>query len=386
MLMETAPLDRRAARGGDLSAASNVHALPSPQPWQRTRFTARVIDEEAVSGHEFRRELEREKRRAERSRRALSLAVLRVPSADDARGLVDELLAIKRETDLVGWLDAATLAVLCVDTNAQGCEGFLRKVTQLTAGRGVVADAATFPEALFDSLTRGCAADDDAQAERLIAGEAESTGYAGKRIFDCLVAALLLLVVAPLLLLVALVIALDSPGPVIHRQKRLGRGGVPFTFYKFRSMWSDVDDRIHRDFVAGLIRDGDSQAAPPGSGADPYKLSGDARITRVGRFIRKTSIDELPQLFNVLRGDMSMVGPRPPLPYEVADYEPWHLRRILGIQPGITGLWQVEGRSRVGFNEMVRMDLRYLRQCSFGLDLRILVRTVRVVLMCDGAR
>jgi len=386
MLMETAPLDRRAARGGDLSAASNVHALPSPQPWQRTRFTARVIDEEVVPGPEFRRELEREKRRAERSRRALSLAVLRVPSEDDARGLVDELLAIKRETDLVGWLDAATLAVLCVDTNAQGCEGFLRKVTQLTAGRGVVADAATFPEALFDSLARGCAADDDAQAERLIAGEAESTGYAGKRTFDCLFAALALLVVAPLLLLVALVIALDSPGPVIHRQKRLGRGGVPFTFYKFRSMWSDVDDRIHRDFVAGLIRDGDSQAAPPGSRADPYKLSGDERITRVGRFIRKTSIDELPQLFNVLRGEMSMVGPRPPLPYEVADYEPWHLRRILGIQPGITGLWQVEGRSRVGFNEMVRMDLRYLRKCSFALDLRILVRTVRVVLMCDGAR
>jgi lipopolysaccharide/colanic/teichoic acid biosynthesis glycosyltransferase len=310
---------------------------------------------------------------------------LRVPP-EDAGGLVAELLAIKRETDLVGWLDAATLAVLCVDTNAQGREGFLRKVTKLTAGRGVVMDAATFPEALFDSLARGCAADVDAQAVRLIAGEAESVGYAGKRIFDCLFAALALLVLAPLLLLVALAIALNSPGPVIYRQKRLGRGGVPFTFYKFRSMWSDVDDRIHRDFVVGLIRDGDSQPAPPGSRANPYKLSGDARITRVGRFIRKTSIDELPQLFNVLRGDMSLVGPRPPLPYEAANYEPWHLRRILGIQPGLTGLWQVEGRSRVGFNEMVRMDLRYVRKCSFGLDLRILVRTVRVVLMCDGAR
>ena len=384
--METASLDLRAAPGGDWSAASNVHALPSPQPWQRARTTARVVDEEVVSGPEFRRELEREKRRAERSQRALSLTVLRVPSEDDAGGLVAELLAVKRETDLVGWLDAATLAVLCVDTNAQGREGFLRKVTKLTAGRGVVADAATFPDALFESLARGCAADVDAQAVRLIAGEAESVGYAGKRIFDCLFAALALLVLAPLLLLVALVIALESPGPVIHRQKRLGRGGVPFTFYKFRSMWNDVDDRIHRDFVVGLIREGDAQLAPPGSRADPYKLSGDARITRVGRFIRKTSIDELPQLFNVLRGDMSLVGPRPPLPYEAANYEPWHLRRILGIQPGLTGLWQVQGRSRVGFNEMVRMDLRYLRKCSFGLDLRILVRTVRVVLMCDGAR
>jgi lipopolysaccharide/colanic/teichoic acid biosynthesis glycosyltransferase len=382
--METASLDHRAAPGGDWSAATKVHALPSPQPRQRARSTARVVDEEVVSGPEFRRELEREKRRAERSQRALSLTVLRVPSEDDAAGLVAELLAVKRETDLVGWLDAATLAVLCVDTNAEGREGFLRKVTKLTAGRGVAMDAATFPEALFESLARGCAADVDAQAERLIAGEAESAGYAGKRIFDCLFAALALFVLAPLLLLVALAIALDSRGPAIHRQKRLGRGGVPFTFYKFRSMWSDVDHRIHRDFVLGLIRDGEAQPAPPGS--NPYKLSGDARITRVGRFIRKTSIDELPQLFNVLRGDMSLVGPRPPLPYEAANYEPWHLRRILGIQPGLTGLWQVEGRSRVGFNEMVRMDLRYLRKCSFGLDLRILVRTVRVVLTCYGAR
>jgi lipopolysaccharide/colanic/teichoic acid biosynthesis glycosyltransferase len=310
--METAPLDLRAAPGGDWSAAPNVHALPSPQPRQRARSTVRVVDEEVVSGPEFRRELEREKRRAERSRRALSLTVLRVPSEDDAGSLVAELLAIKRETDLVGWLDAATLAVLCVDTNAQGREGFLRKVTKLTAGRGVAMDAATFPEALFESLARGCAADVDAQAERLIAGEAESAGYAGKRTFDCLFAALALLVLAPLLLLIALAIALDSPGPVIYRQKRLGRGGVPFTFYKFRSMWSDVDHRIHRDFVLGLIRDGDAQPAPPGS--NPYKLSGDARITRVGRFIRKTSIDELPQLFNVLRGDMSLVGPRPHCP------------------------------------------------------------------------
>ena len=381
--METASFDLRAAPGGDWSAATNVPALPSPQPWQRARSRARVVDEEVVSDREFRRALEREKRRAERSQRALSLTVLRVPPEEDAGGLVAELLAIKRETDLVGWLDAATLAVLCVDTNAQGREGFLRKVTKLTAGRGVATDAATFPEALFDSLARGCAAGD---AERLMAGEAERAGYAGKRTFDCLFAALALLVLAPLMLLVALVIALESPGPVIHRQKRLGRGGVPFTFYKFRSMWNDVDDRIHRDFVVGLIREGDAQPAPPGSRANPYKLSGDARITRVGRFIRKTSIDELPQLFNVLRGDMSLVGPRPPLPYEAANYEPWHLRRILGIQPGLTGLWQVEGRSRVGFNEMVRMDLRYLRKCSFGLDLRILVRTVRVVLMCDGAR
>ena len=114
-------------------------------------------------------------------------------------------------------------------------------------------------------------------------------------------------------------------------------------------------------------------------------MQADPRITRIGRLIRKTSLDELPQLFNVLRGDMSMVGPRPPLPYETAQYLPWHLRRILAVQPGITGLWQVEGRSRVSFNDMVRMDLRYIRECSLLLDLKILFKTVSVVLRCEGA-
>ena len=384
--MKSESFDLRTAPGDEWAAAANGPALPSPQQWHRLGSTVRIVDDEVVSGPIFRRSLEREKRRAERSHCALSLAVLRVPAEHDAGGLVAELLAIKRETDLVGWLDAATVAVLLVDTDEQGREGFLRKVTTLTAERGVVADAATFPEALFDSLARGCAADVEARAQRLIAGEGETAGYAGKRTFDFVFAAVALLLLTPLMLLVALAIALESPGPVIYRQKRLGRGGVPFTFYKFRSMWIDVDEDIHRDFVVRLIHKGDVEPAPPGSPANTYKLSGDARITRVGRFIRKTSIDELPQLFNVLRGDMSLVGPRPPLPYEAANYEPWHLRRILGVQPGLTGLWQVEGRSRVSFNEMVRMDLRYLRKCSFGLDLSIIVRTVRVVLTCDGAR
>ena len=117
----------------------------------------------------------------------------------------------------------------------------------------------------------------------------------------------------------------------------------------------------------------------------PFKLKTDPRVTWIGRLIRKTSIDELPQLFNVLRGEMSLVGPRPPIPYEAAHYQSWHLRRTLSLLPGITGVWQVEGRSRVTFNEMVRMDLRYLRDCSLSLDLRILLRTVLVVACCEGA-
>jgi lipopolysaccharide/colanic/teichoic acid biosynthesis glycosyltransferase len=141
------------------------------------------------------------------------------------------------------------------------------------------------------------------------------------------------------------------------------------------------DDRIHRAFVADLIK-GEASTA---GGTPQFKLAQDPRVTRVGKLIRKTSLDELPQFFNVLKGDMSLVGPRPPIPYEASNYQPWHLRRILGAKPGITGIWQVEGRSKVSFDDMVRMDLRYTRECSLGLDLRILLRTVLVVIRCDGA-
>jgi lipopolysaccharide/colanic/teichoic acid biosynthesis glycosyltransferase len=150
-------------------------------------------------------------------------------------------------------------------------------------------------------------------------------------------------------------------------------------------MVCNADDRIHRQYVASLI-DGDLQGINQGDAEKPlYKMKSDPRVTLVGQFIRKTSIDELPQLFNVLKGDMSLVGPRPALSYEVEKYQPWHLRRILEIRPGITGLWQVEGRSKTSFDDMVRLDLRYIRSCSLVLDLKILIRTVKVVLQCDGA-
>ena len=207
--------------------------------------------------------------------------------------------------------------------------------------------------------------------------------YRSKRLLDIVGASLALIFFAPLMIAVALAIAGTTRGGVIFRQTRLGKGGVPFTFYKFRSMIPRADDGIHRSYVAKLIT-----GAPPskedGAGA-PYKLQRDPRITWIGRLIRKTSIDELPQLFNVLKGDMSLVGPRPPIPYEAAHYQPWHLHRVLDLTPGITGLWQVEGRSRVTFNEMVRMDLRYCRECSLALDIRILLRTVLVVARCEGA-
>ena len=177
----------------------------------------------------------------------------------------------------------------------------------------------------------------------------------------------------------------SSPGPIIFRQKRLGKGGRPFVFLKFRSMRTDCDDKAHREYVANLI-EGNLDKINQGDADNPlYKMAVDPRITKVGRFIRKTSLDELPQLFNVLKGDMSLVGPRPPLPYEAEKYQPWHLRRILEVQPGITGLWQIEGRSTTSFDDMVRLDLRYAQMSSFWFDLRIILRTVLVLFGSRGA-
>lgn len=193
-----------------------------------------------------------------------------------------------------------------------------------------------------------------------------------KRVLDVTVAAALLVLTAPLLLLIALAVKLDSPGPVIFRQRRVGKNGREFTFYKFRGMVADAEARLHE--VAHL-----NEVDGP-----IFKSRRDPRVTRVGRVLRRTSLDELPQLWNVLRGDMSLVGPRPPLPAEVAKYEPWQRDRLLA-PGGITGLWQVSGRNLLGFEDMVRLDLEYITRWSLWLDLRILLRTMLVVLTARGA-
>jgi lipopolysaccharide/colanic/teichoic acid biosynthesis glycosyltransferase len=147
----------------------------------------------------------------------------------------------------------------------------------------------------------------------------------------------------------------------------------------------NIDDRIHREYVTNLIK-GEHEKINQGDEEAPlYKMKSDPRITRIGKIIRKTSIDELPQFFNVLKGEMSLVGPRPPIPYEVEKYEPWHLRRILDVKPGITGLWQVDGRSTTSFDDMVRMDLRYVQTWSLWLDFKILLKTVKAVIRPNGA-
>lgn len=204
-----------------------------------------------------------------------------------------------------------------------------------------------------------------------------------KRAMDVVGSAAALFCLAPIYAAVAIGIKLTSKGPVLFKQERLGQYGKPFTVLKFRSMRTDCDVKIHQDYVNQFISGkldgkGDEQK-------QVFKIQRDPRITGIGHFIRKTSLDELPQFWNVLRGDMSLVGPRPPIAYEFRAYDVWHRRRVLEIKPGITGLWQVEGRSRTRFDDMVRLDLQYARNWSIWLDTKILLQTPAAVLIGTGA-
>jgi lipopolysaccharide/colanic/teichoic acid biosynthesis glycosyltransferase len=202
---------------------------------------------------------------------------------------------------------------------------------------------------------------------------------------DIVGSALALMLFAPLLLVVTIAIKLTSEGPVFFRQKRVGQYGEQFVFLKFRSMYVNNDSSVHKEYVKQLIA-GSAQSQPGSeNGNGVYKLTQDSRVTRVGTFLRRSSLDELPQFINVLKGEMSLVGPRPAIAYEVQEYDIWHRRRVLEAKPGITGLWQVNGRSRVKFDDMVRLDLRYAKTWSPWMDLKILLRTPVAVVFGDGA-
>jgi lipopolysaccharide/colanic/teichoic acid biosynthesis glycosyltransferase len=191
-----------------------------------------------------------------------------------------------------------------------------------------------------------------------------------KRALDIGASGLALLVASPVMALIVAAVRLESPGPILFRQERIGLGGRPFTLFKFRSMDAAADEEEHRAYVSRLLRGDAADAA-----SETWQpIAADRRVTRVGSFLRRSHLDELPQLLNILRGEMSLVGPRPPIPYEVELYEGWHLRR-LSVLPGLTGLWQATAWGRLSFDEGVRLDIEYVERRSFGLDLWILLRT-----------
>jgi len=202
-------------------------------------------------------------------------------------------------------------------------------------------------------------------------------------VIDVMGSLALLALFSPLLVLLTVLVKLTSRGPVFFRQPRIGQYGKVFTMLKFRTMHADAAQPLHQEFVKEFIS---ARARPSMLGEDEvFKLVDDPRVTRFGKWLRRTSLDEMPQFWNVLTGNMSLVGPRPPLHYEVEQYKSWHYRRILEAKPGITGLWQVTGRNRTSFDDMVRLDLRYARSRSLLTDLRILLATPRAVLSRKGA-
>ncbi|HET6669109.1 MAG TPA: sugar transferase [Pyrinomonadaceae bacterium] len=276
--------------------------------------------------------------------------------------------------------DAGANEVIIADANVDG-DALFEVMMRCGRRRGVEFRIA--PN-LFNCLPRKTEIDQIGALPmiRLFREPLSSSARLLKRGSDLAIAALALIMAAPIWLLIALLIKLDSRGPIFYLQERVGMDGRIFLCYKFRTMHPGADSKVHRDyqkqFIAGRAE------ANLGNGEQPvYKFQSDTRITRVGRWLRRASLDEIPQLFNVLRGDMSVVGPRPPIPYEVEAYELWHRKR-LDMKPGLTGLWQVSGRNRIPFEEMVKLDLFYIENWSLLLDLKIILRTALVIIRGDG--
>jgi lipopolysaccharide/colanic/teichoic acid biosynthesis glycosyltransferase len=243
------------------------------------------------------------------------------------------------------------------------------------------APPARWPVANAESIASSPAADSDrCRSAQLAAPSARAVQLALKRCLDLCVGALLLVLLSPVLGAAAIIVRLDSPGPVLFRQTRIGRRGRRFEMLKLRTMVCDATDDLHRELVLPMLRSCADDAAERGAIPERriHKLANDPRITRAGRWLRRTSLDELPQLFNVLRGEMSLVGPRPPMPYEYDAYAAWQLER-LEMPQGMTGLWQVSGRSYLSYRRMHELDIEYVRRWSLWLDLRILAKTVRAV-------
>jgi lipopolysaccharide/colanic/teichoic acid biosynthesis glycosyltransferase len=342
----------------------------------------------------------RERKRAERSRNPFVLLLIDEPSRNGLHGVLLERVAAAispniRETDIAGWYKKDTaLAILFLELGGTEIPVALQALkTKVQAALESALCAAELAQVrtsfeIFPRDAQECSNHPETTAtlypDLVQKDRAQRLPRVVKRAIDIAGSTLALIALAPLLIAIAIAIKLSSPGPVLFRQARLGRYGVPFTFLKFRSMTCGNDPRIHIDYVTRFIA-GTVGTGAPGTEEQVYKITDDPRVTRVGRLIRRTSLDELPQLLNVLRGEMSLVGPRPPLPYEFDAYDVWHRRRVLEVKPGITGLWQVNGRSRLRFDDMVRLDLLYARTWSTWLDIRILLRTPRAVLSGKGA-
>ena len=347
--------------------------------------------------------LGRERKRTERSRRRFVLMLLEsanlFKSGHDPESFQQVVMALSkstRETDIIGWYEEhAVLGVIF--TEIGDAEGGSVASALLSKVPNALSSSLNIEQINEISLTfhvfpeePGKPGSDDHSGRALYPDllpqrRTKNISRLAKRSLDIVGSLLAIALFSPMFFIIWALVRLTSTGPALFRQSRVGQGGTHFTFLKFRSMYKDCDHAIHREYVKSFIAGAAGTAAPGGGLPGVFKLTHDPRVTPVGRVLRRYSLDELPQFFNVLSGEMSLVGPRPPLPYEFERHDIWHKRRLTAVKPGITGLWQVEGRSRVEFDDMIRLDLRYATEWSLWLDLKILFKTPRAVFAADGA-
>lgn len=340
-----------------------------------------------------------ERRRSERSGRPFLVMTLdftgirELESRRDSVTLAMKTLSVlTRDTDIKGWYrDSAVLGVIFTEMNSLETELLQKKIyaslhASLTHEQLSVISISfhRFPDEGKPDKPGGQPGftfyPDYPKQERL-----RKSALKMKRVMDIIGSMVGILIFSPFFILIPVCIKLTSRGPVLFRQQRVGQYEKPFIFLKFRSMFTGNSEAVHREFVHNLIGkksfNGSDDKVP---GRTVYKITNDLRVTPIGKVLRKTSLDELPQFFNVLRGEMSLAGPRPPIPYELEKYDSWHRRRVLEIKPGITGLWQVMGRSSTTFDEMVRLDLQYATNWSLWLDIKILLKTPWILVAGKG--
>jgi lipopolysaccharide/colanic/teichoic acid biosynthesis glycosyltransferase len=360
--------------------------------------TTPACDRMSLDEETFRRMVAIERKRTERSLAPFLLMLLE--TTGEAKGestrvtldvILSALMTSSRDTDIVGWYKeravvGAMFTGLAGNEKDSVAEMIVERVSamlkdELTREQfeQVRISLHFFPDD-WNHDKPGRQSNPALYPDLLTQDKSRRPSLIAKRAIDIMGSILLLILCAPAFMVIALAVKMTSRGPVFFRQRRVGQYGRCFTFLKFRSMFDRNDHSVHREYVRQMIAGNAERVSLKGDGEGVYKLVLDPRITPVGRFLRRTSLDELPQFLNVLKGDMSLVGPRPPIPYEVAAYQTWHRRRILQVKPGLTGLWQVTGRSRVSFDEMVRLDLKYASFWTLWLDFKILMRTPAAVI------
>lgn len=359
-------------------------------------------DESIPSEGEFARMVLQERRRTDRSGKPFLLMLLDIEKSlrNDARGtlgrrICQSVASSIRDTDGRGWhKHPSVLGVLFTELNVNGSisvvEVIHRKIVSALASQLTKEELEQISFRLHLYPDYWGAEDKQALDLTLYPDVIAMRGQRKvsrmiKRATDIVGSVVAFLVLLPLLVLITVFIRLTSRGPILFRQFRTGQYGHQFTLLKFRTMFCEADDSVHKAYVQQFIADNEGSSKRTDSKCAVYKIQDDSRVTPIGKILRKTSLDELPQFWNVLKGEMSLIGPRPPIPYEVECYEAWHRRRLFEVKPGITGLWQVCGRSRTKFNEMVRLDLQYSKSWSLWLDLKILLLTPRAVISGDGA-